>query len=128
MYLTKRSNGFYYLWFKNERGKRQKISTRCTYKADAIKFFQSFKREEYERIHNLRRKLLVEFTEEYLNFVEANLTKGTVRSYRATLKNLLSFVGNIPLTSFTPYHFDSYISNYGKSSPPTPTQDPEKRW
>jgi hypothetical protein len=43
MFLSKRSNGIYYLWLKDELGRKLKVSTRCKRKGEALKFPQSFR-------------------------------------------------------------------------------------
>ena len=43
MFLSKRSNGIYYLWYFDDSGKRHKVSTGCQLKSDALKFVQRFK-------------------------------------------------------------------------------------
>ena len=49
MFLSKCSNGVYYLFFRDELGKRRAVSTRHRLKADAVKFLQAFKQAEHER-------------------------------------------------------------------------------
>jgi hypothetical protein len=61
MFLSKRSNGVYYLWFDDELGRRHKVSTRCTLKTDALKFIQQFKQAEKQK--KINRVLLSQFTE-----------------------------------------------------------------
>ena len=118
MFLSKHSNGIYYLWFRDGAGKRQKVSTRCRLKMDAYKFVQMFKRDEYLRRKQVKHKLLSDVIKDYLNVVEANLVKGTVKNYRSALNNLQVFTGDIPLISFTPYHFDAFKSERLKSIRP----------
>jgi len=108
MFLYKHSNGVYYLYFKSEQGKRQKVSTRCTYKTDAMNFLQSFKRDEYERRQKAKHKLLSEFFTAFLSYAEGNFSQGTVAIYKATLRNFIEYIGNLPLTNYTPQHFDVY--------------------
>lgn len=108
MFLSKHPNGTYYLYYNDERGKRQKVSTRCGHKADALAFLQTFEKQEHERKKNANRRLLSTFVTEFLEYAQGNLAKGTVAIYRSTLRNFTSIVGNLPLISFTPQHFDKY--------------------
>lgn len=108
MFLSKHSNGIYYLWFINEQGKKQKVSTRCTYKADALTFLQSFKRDEYQRKQKIKRKLLSEFLVDFLSYAEGSFSKATVEIYKTSLNNFVSIIGDLPLASYTPQHFDNY--------------------
>ncbi len=108
MFLSKHSNGTYYLWFANEQGKRQRVSTHCKYKTDALRFLQTFKRDEYERCKKARRKLFSEFKKDFLLFASTNFSKGTVAIYETALHNFQQFTGDLPLTAYTPQHFDEY--------------------
>ena len=42
MFLSKRSNGLYYVWFFDRDGKRQKVSTGTKLKQEATKFLVEF--------------------------------------------------------------------------------------
>jgi site-specific recombinase XerD len=108
MFLYKHSNGVYYLYFKSEEGKRQKVSTRCTYKTDAMNFLQSFKKDEHERRQKAKHKLLSEFLTTFLSYAEGSFSVGTVAIYKATLRNFMEYIGNFPLANYTPQHFDVY--------------------
>ena len=108
MFLYKHSNGVYYLYFKNEQDKRQKVSTRCTYKTDAMNFLHSFKRDEHERRQKAKHKLLSEFLTAFLSYAQGSFSKGTVAIYKATLRNFIEYIGNFPLANYTPQHFDLY--------------------
>ena len=79
---------------------------------------QSFKRDDYEQRQKTKRKLLTEFIGEYLCFADANFTKGTVRICRATFRNFVSIIGDLPLTSYTPQHFDTFKTERQKTIKP----------
>jgi site-specific recombinase XerD len=108
MFLSKHSNGTYYLFYFDEQGKRKRVSTHCQYKSDALRFLQTFKSDEYERRQNTKRKLLSEFLNDFLSYAEGCFSKGTVAIYKATLRNFVSMIGDFPLTNYTPQHFDAY--------------------
>jgi integrase len=108
MFLSKHSNGIYYLWFINEQGKKQKVSTRCTYKSEALQFLQTFKRDQYEQRQKTKRRLLSEFLIDFLSYAEGSFSKATVEIYKTSLNNFVSLIGDLPLASYTPQHFDAY--------------------
>ena len=108
MFLSKHSNRTYYLFYLDDQGKRKRVSTRSTYKADAVKFLQSFKRDEYERRQRTKRKLLSEFLIDFLSYAEGSFSKATVEIYKTSLNNFVSLIGDLPLASYTPQHFDIY--------------------
>ena len=71
MFLAKRSNGVYYLWFIDEAGHRQKISTGSTLKPDAIKFLREFKEGERKLKSQLILKTLSGFFLDYQHIQRA---------------------------------------------------------
>lgn len=73
MFLSKASNGIYYLFSKDSDGKRTAISTRARQKADATKFLQSFKLSEYQLRQKAQNGPLDEFTVEYLDYAKGVL-------------------------------------------------------
>jgi integrase len=107
-FLSKHSNGTYYLWFDNEHGKRQKVSTHCKCKTDAVRFLQSFRKDEYERAKRAKKKQAAVFIKEFLEYAKGNFADRTLIIYRSTLKHFISIIGDLPLLSITPQHFDAY--------------------
>ncbi len=116
MFLSKSSIGIYYLWYSVD-GKRQRISTRCKFKADALKFLQSFKADEHRKRMKSKSVLLQSFITDFLLFADGTFSKFTRYLYKISLNKLLSIVGNIPITSITSQHFDTYKLERLKSSP-----------
>lgn len=49
MFLSKSKHGIYYLWYKDENNRRQKVFTKARRKSDALKFLQNFKVEDAKR-------------------------------------------------------------------------------
>ncbi len=117
MFLSKSSSGIYYLWFSID-GKKQKVSTRSKFKADALKFLQTFKTDEHKKRIETKTVLLQSFTTDFLLFADGNFSKGTVNIYRASLNKLLSIIGNIPIASITPQHFDIFKTERLKTISP----------
>jgi integrase len=108
MYLSKRAKGVFYLWYFGDDGKKHKLSTKCRKKGDALRFLLSFQKDQYERKKEAQRKRVFEYFSEFLNYAEGNLSRGTVKIYLATLKHFMEIIGNVPLLSLTPQHFDMY--------------------
>ena len=82
MFLAKRSNGVYYLWFIDEAGHRQKISTGSTLKPDAIKFLRDFKEGERRLKSQLILKTLSGFWLDYQTYSKSIHTAKTQLSSR----------------------------------------------
>jgi integrase len=119
MFLSKSPSRFYYIYFNDERGKRQKISTRCTLKTDALKFLQTFKIVTDRKPRIRKTHLLSEFTINFLSFAEGSFSQGTVGIYRFAMGKLLSIAGDIPIASLSPQHFDNYKVERLKTVSPT---------
>lgn len=105
MFLSKAPSGIYYLWYKDDRGRRQKVSTRSKHKTDALKFVQTFKADQEEKIQP---KTLSAFTGEFLTYAKATFSPGTVDLYRRSLRYFLQITGDRPLPKLTPKEFDDY--------------------
>lgn len=95
MFLSKRSNGVYYLWFDDELGRRHKVSTRCTLKTDALKFIQQFKHAEKQK--NTNRVLLSQFTESFLLYSKSVHSHNTQELFRWSFQEFQRIVGDLPL-------------------------------
>ncbi len=115
MFLSKSPSGIYYLYFFNNRGIRQKVSTRAKLKSDALKFLQSFKQEN-RRIRT--RVLISAFRQELISHIEVLYTKGTVKMYRQAFDTLQQIVGDVPLQSITAKDVDFYKSERLKKVKP----------
>ena len=110
MFLSKTSSGIYYLFFKDSNGKRVAVSTRARQKADATKFFQSFKLSEYNQRQKAQNRPLDEFTLEYLAYAKGVLSAGTVYLHELALKQLRESVGNLPIRDISSQHIDKLKS------------------
>jgi hypothetical protein len=81
--LTKRSNGFYYIFYTQLTGKRTSISTRKKYKAEALKFFSNFK-AEMERKENEIPIPLDGFIFAFLKYSESIHSENTTKTFKTT--------------------------------------------
>jgi site-specific recombinase XerD len=97
MFLSKRSNGIYYLWFFDDLGKKKKVSTRTKLKTDALKFLQSFKQEEARLRIRLQRTSLSQFAVDFLDYAKTNHTPSTQECFKYALSELLRIAGDQPL-------------------------------
>ncbi len=91
MFLSKRSNGVWYLWFDDELGRKQKVSTRCTLKSDALKFLQTYRQDEHERVS------LSLITEDYLTYSRSVHTAKSQKRMSIALREFKRIVGDLPL-------------------------------
>lgn len=115
MFLSRRSNGLYYLWFEDEFGKRRKVSTRTTLKSEANEFLRTFRRESAVKA---KPKRLSEFTKEFLAYTESTYSVATHDIYRRVLGLLEKQVGEIPIRAITARHIDQYKATKLKTAKP----------
>jgi hypothetical protein len=105
MFLSKSHTGYHYIWYKDERGKKSKISTRTKVKREAYQALANFKGLVNKQPKSLS---LTEFTTEFLAYASAIYSVATVDVYRRTLSNLVAVIGNTPLRKITPRQIDEY--------------------
>lgn len=105
MFLSKSSRGIYYLYYTDERNRRQKVSTwaRCT--SDALQFLTTFSVER-----DKRRKPITfsAFVLKFIEYAKPNFCSGTIWHYERTRDLYLQLLGDITLDKITPYHWDMY--------------------
>lgn len=108
MFLFKRSNGIYYLYYEDQQtGKRKAVSTKSKLKSEAIKFVTSFDTQK-QPSPNTRLIYLNQLQQEALNYALNNLSKGSYVIYKATFMHLLNTIGNKPLKSITGRDIELY--------------------
>lgn len=111
MFLSKRpSNGIYYIFSFDELGKRQRISTRCKLKTDALKFLRDFKEAEHERKRNLDRVSLSQFKQTYLEHSKGIHTPNTTENCEAALNMFEAFVGDLPLHKIGVKEIEAFLA------------------
>jgi integrase len=107
MYLSRR-NGLYYIWYKDEKGKKQKVSTHCRKKADAFEALKAFQTSKH--ISPQKNLTLSEFYVALRVFLTSTYRSSTVELYKRSWDNLIRITGDIRLSGLTAYHFDQYKS------------------
>ncbi len=105
MFLSRRSNGLYYLWYEDEFRRRHKVSTGTTLKSEANEFLRTFRRDTAVKP---KPKRLSEFTREFLAYTETTYSAKTHDIYRRTLATLEKQVGEIAVGAITARHIDQY--------------------
>ena len=110
MFLSKRSNGIYYLWFTDELGRRQKVSARCMRKSQALRFLQDFRKGEQERRVRLQRTLLSQFSEDFLAYSKSVHTPKTQLAFRTAFREFLRLMGDVPLHKIGIREIERFLS------------------
>ncbi len=114
MYLCKLKNGYYYVFFKSDNGKKNKISSRTKYKSEALKFFNDFKGQLKRRneIDYLSPITLKEFIWEYLKLSSVYHTDKTYGCYKSTFNFFTKFLSpSILLSDITTSQVENYLLN-----------------
>ena len=110
MFLSKRSNGIYYLWYEDELGKPQKTSTRCRRKADALQFVKEFESNQAERKVKLQRISLSLFKEDFLAYSSGVHTIKTQKHFAVAFREFLRVIGDLPLHRISSREIEEFLS------------------
>jgi len=102
--LLKRSNGFWYVLYEAD-GRIHWKSTRTRSKQEAAKSLSHLS----ELLKPRERVILLSgFIQDFLLYARGTYAKKTTDMYRNSLGSLMAFVGELPLTSLTARHLDTY--------------------
>ncbi|MBI3192951.1 MAG: tyrosine-type recombinase/integrase [Ignavibacteriae bacterium] len=110
MFLSKRSNGLYYLWFTNADGNKQKVSTGSSLKSDAVKFLREFKEENVRVRQTKITKTLNEFFADYMQHSQSIHTLKTQHSVKNAFRELLRIVGDVRLDKIGVRELERFIA------------------
>ena len=111
MYLSKRKNGYWYIYYDNQLGKRNSLSARTKIKGEALKFLSNFK-DELKTRQSLKTIPinLKFFLFEYLKHSEVIHSENTTKSIKSTVNALIKYFGNIEVTSLNKEKISNYIT------------------
>jgi site-specific recombinase XerD len=100
--LWQNNNGYWYLWYIDDNGKRQKISTKTKSRTEAKAFREKFiagdKKPKSKPAVSIKH-----FSDQYFQHVKTNLKPKTAHNVRSCFNELLSFLKNDhrPLSSIS---------------------------
>ncbi len=111
MFLSKRKNGIWYVFYENQFGKKTCISTKSRIKSDALKFLSNFSKEIEKRISSKVISIsLRAFTFEYLKHSEVIHSVNTTKSIKITANALHNYFGDSPLSQLTKQKINEYMA------------------
>ena len=110
MYLSKRSNGVYYLWYHNELGCKRKVSTQKKLKADALGFVKNFRQTEREHKARLQNITLQTFQTDFLTYSSGVHTEKTQRHFKVAFKEFCRVIGDLPLQRIGIREIEQFLS------------------
>jgi hypothetical protein len=102
MFLSKRTNGYWYVFYQSVTGSKTCISTKTKIKREAFRFLSTFEKELKQRKNNQVIPIgLKEFSFQYLKYSESIHRPKTSKSLKTIFTQLNSFSGNVELSEIT---------------------------
>jgi len=102
MFLSKRRNGIYYVWYKDELSDvMKKVSAKTKNKTEAQKFLLAYEKTSSERNKN-RFFTLSSLRDFVLDYVKNNFTKSTHQLYKRAFREFIDILGNKIAYDVTP--------------------------
>ncbi|MEN8193294.1 MAG: site-specific integrase [Bacteroidota bacterium] len=117
MFLSKASNGNYYVYYTKSDGKRTRISTKTKKKSEAIKFVSEF--EKNIKIRQLTETIpisLKKFSWEFLKYSESNHSPNTTYAIKIIFKQFIIYCGDSQLININERMVKEYIQLKSKVS------------
>jgi len=94
MFLSKRSNGVYYLWYTDESGKKCKGSTKTCSKSEVQRFLRNFIRNGKQQKSRLSAIPLSLFQAEFLTYSASTHSPKTRRAFLTAFREFTRIVGD----------------------------------
>jgi len=110
LYLSKHKNGYYYIYYNDDNGKRQSITTKTKIKTEAHKVLSNF--DELIKIKNAadpKQLTLKQFKWKFLKHSESYHSWKTTLDYKSTFNEMEKHFGNIMLTEFNQRNIEEFI-------------------
>lgn len=110
MFLSKRSNGYYYVYYKKADGKKTCISTKTKIKSEALKFLTGFNNELKKRkLNGVIRKSLKEFSFDFLKYSESFHRPKTTLQFKTIFKQFFHHCGDLLLPEIGTALVEDYL-------------------
>ena len=110
LYLSKHKNGYYYIYYNDDNGKRQSITTKTKIKSEAHKVLSNFDDIIKEKNHVDPKQLtLKQFKWKFLKHSESYHSWKTTLDYKSTFNEMEEYFGNILLNEFTQRSIEEFI-------------------
>ncbi len=113
MFLSKRQNGFYYLFITDEiTGKRKMISCKTKYKPEALKFLSEFKNNSKQLLKEKSNVIyyIADLKREVLKYTSDNLQYSTSKIYNRVLNDMIRIIKDKPVKLITNRDIENYKS------------------
>lgn len=109
MFLSKRPNGYYYLYYDHE-GKRKTISTAKKVKSEALKFLKEFDPATLHPGPPSHHPTLSAFIQEFIEYSKTIHTNKTQRGVQSAFREFMKVLGDVDLSAIGPRQIDAFLS------------------
>lgn len=110
MYLSKKRNGIYYIYYNQFNGKRTSKSTGTKFKSEALKYLSGFEKKLKEKQNSKVMAISLEkFRFDFLKYSESIHSWNHTKSIRTTFNELIKEIGNKDLAELTQSKLQEYI-------------------
>ena len=110
MFLFKRRGYYHVEFYDTNEDKVKRISTKTKVKSEALNFITQLK-EKVKDSKRVKVLSLIEFIEEYQNFIEVGLSKKYLQSVKLSFKMLNNYTGDIYLNDLTMRKLEAFINH-----------------
>ncbi len=113
MYLSKISNGTYYLYYKKEDGNKTRVSCGTKFKNEAMKFLTQFDAKLKADSKKEETISIGEFRDQFLNHIEVTHAKTSYRMVKQSFKELIVYLGgrSFMLNEITQRSMETFLFN-----------------
>ena len=116
MFISKRSNRYYYLFYFDDLGMRHKVSTGTTLKSEALKYLQRFTPEGHRRSRSRVCLPLSEFCTRYIEHAQARFSPKYQESISTSIRQFLTVTGDLPLRSIGVREIERFIATIAQGN------------
>ena len=109
MFLSKRANGIYYLWYEDDQGVRRKLSTGRRLKSEATKVLLKFARKQQESRPKTSPLSLSQFAAEFLAHSKCVHAPKTTQLYVTAFAELGRCLGDLQVTDICPRRIEEFL-------------------
>jgi integrase/recombinase XerD len=110
MFLFKRNDIYYLEYFDDFENKLKRISTKCKFKSDAIKFISNFNKRKVKE--SIKPPSLHQFIKEYLGQLELTQSKSYLRTVTYSLDIFKNYIGkDVPLNQLKVNDLEKFFTD-----------------
>ncbi len=107
MYLTKRTNGIWYLAYTKPDGKEKRVSTGTTQKAQAYQFLRTYAEKK-----PIPKMTLSRFRDEFLSVGKSRYAPSTLAGHFSYAhREFIKFLGDVLLVEVTPMDIERFLAH-----------------